>query len=119
MNKMKKKQSGGLGNDMGKLLERKEKQAKTQSETNETTTQKQAPIKHVLDPSLIESLFNNAKDQPRISFWDLESKVILGYLRETEPKFSISGKISTILHEYFQKEYPELWSEVEDLKEKE
>lgn len=113
---MKKIQTGGLGNDMGKLLERKEKQAKTQAKTSKTTESKQAPKKNSLDSVLIENLHSTAKNQPRISFWDLESKVILSYLRETEPKFSISGKISTVLHEYFKKEYPELWSEVENLK---
>lgn len=115
---MKKKQTGGLGNDMGKLLERKEKQAKAQSKTSETVKTKQAPTTKGLDSALIEDLYNNSKDQPRISFWDLESKVILGYLRETEPKFSISRKISTILHEHFEKEYPELWSEFENLRDK-
>jgi hypothetical protein len=116
---MKKKQTGGLGNDMGKLLERKEKQAKTQSQTNEAAKTKQASRTKDLDSDLIEVLYNSSKNQPRISFWDLESKVILGYLRETEPKFSISRKISTILHEHFEKEYPELCSEFENLRETE
>jgi len=116
---MKKKQTGGLGNDMGKLLERKEKQTKAQSQTNETAKTKQASVTKELDSTLIEDLYNSSKSQPRISFWDLESKVILGYLRETEPKFSISRKISTILHEHFEKEYPELCSEFENLSEKE
>lgn len=112
---MKKMQTGGLGNDMGKLLERKEKQAKTQGQTKETESNKQVSAVKGLDSDLIETLHSTAKTQPRISFWDLESKVILSYLRETEPKFSISGKISSVLHDYFQKEYPELWSEVENL----
>lgn len=116
---MKKKQTGGLGNDMGKLLERKEKQAKTQSKTNETVQNKPVSTTKDLDSALIEDLYNTSKGQPRISFWDLESKVILGYLRETEPKFSISRKISTILHEHFEREYPELWAEFENLRENE
>ena len=114
---MKKMQTGGLGNDMGKLLERKEKKAKTQAPVKETKPTKQVSANQGLDSDLIENLHGTAKNQPRISFWDLESKVILSYLRETEPKFSISRKISTVLHEYFQREYPELWSEVENLRE--
>ncbi len=109
---MKKNQTGGLGNDMGKLLERKEKQAKKQTSAPASTSTT------IDDSVLIENIYNKVKHQPRISFWDLESKIILNYLRETEPKFSISNKISTILQEHFQKEYPELWSEIKDLKNK-
>jgi len=103
---MKNTKKGGLGNDMGKLLERKEKQAKT--------PKKQTDV----DTELVENIFNKVHSQPRISFWDVESKVILNYLKETEPKFSISKKISTILKEHFQEQYPELWSEIKDLKKK-
>lgn len=111
---MNKKQTGGLGNDMGKLLERKEKQAKKQIATSAASAKSTSDD----DSVLIETIFNKVKDQPRISFWDLESKIILNYLRETEPKFSISNKISTILQDHFEKEYPELWSEIKDLKKK-
>lgn len=109
---MKKNLKGGLGNDMGSLLERKEKQAKKQTTTSKTSTSNN------FDSEMVETLYNNARNQPRISFWDLESKIILNYLKETEPKFSISHKISTILQEHFQKEYPELWSEIKGLKNK-
>jgi len=107
---MKKNQKGGLGNDMGSLLERKEKQAQKQTTTS--------TVSNNYDSKMVETLYNNARNQPRISFWDLESKIILNYLKETEPKFSISHKISTILQEHFQKEYPELWSEIKGLKNK-
>jgi hypothetical protein len=103
---MKKIKKGGLGNDMGKLLERKEKQE--QSQTKPTS----------IDKMLVENIYNNIQAQPRISFWDVESKIILNYLKETEPKFSISKKISTILQEHFQKEYPEIWAEIEKLRKK-
>lgn len=103
---MKKIKKGGLGNDMGKLLERKEKQE--QSQKNPTS----------IDKVLVENIYNNIQAQPRISFWDVESKIILNYLKETEPKFSISKKISTILQEHFQKEYPEIWAEIENLRKK-
>ena len=103
---MKKIKTGGLGHDMGKLLERKEKQVTTQTKSNS------------IDTVLVETIYNKVQAQPRISFWDVESKIILNYLRETEPKFSISKKISTILQEHFQDQYPEIWTEIENLKKK-
>ncbi len=46
---MKKMQTGGLGNDMGKLLERKEKQAKTQGQVKETKSTKKVSANQGLD----------------------------------------------------------------------
>ena len=96
---------GGLGADMGSMLERREKKQSKES--------KSAPEK--VNALLIEELHAKIKDQPRISFWDLESKIALNYLKETKPKFSISKEISTVLQEYLKKEYPEIWAEVREL----
>ena len=96
---------GGLGADMGSMLERREKK---QSKELENVPKK-------VNVLLIEELHAKIKGQPRISFWDLESKIILNYLKETRPKFSISKEISKVLHEYLKKEYPEIWAEVKEL----
>ena len=96
---------GGLGSDMGSMLERREKK---QSQELKSTPEK-------VNVVLVEELYEKIKDQPRISFWDLESKIVLNYLRETKPKFSISKEISTILQEYLEKEYPEIWAEVKEI----
>jgi len=103
---MKKIKKGGLGNDIGQLLERKEKHVQSQTQPTE------------IDTALVENIYNEVQNQPRISFWDVESKIILNYLRETEPKFSISKKISTVLHEHLQDQYPELWCEIGNLRKK-
>ena len=95
---------GGLGSDMGSMLERREKQSKELDNVPEKV--------NVL---LIEELHDKIKNQPRISFWDLESKIVLNYLKETKPKFSISKEISTVLRGYLEKEYPEIWAEVKEL----
>lgn len=99
---------GGLGADMGSMLERREKK---QSKRLESASKK-------VNVLLIEELHAKIKDQPRISFWDLESKIVLNYLKETKPKFSISKEISTVLQEYLKKEYPEIWNEVKELLDK-
>ncbi len=99
---------GGLGADMGSMLERREKK---QSKGLESTSEK-------VNVLLIEELHDKVKDQPRISFWDLESKIVLNYLKETKPKFSISKEISKVLQEYLEKEYPEIWAEVKELRSK-
>lgn len=96
---------GGLGADMGSMLERREKRQPPELENG--------PAK--VNPLLVEELHDKIKDQPRISFWDLESKIVLNYLKETKPKFSISKEISTVLQEYLEKEYPEIWAEVKEL----
>ena len=96
---------GGLGADMGSMLERREKKKSGKLEN--------APEK--VNALLIEERHEKIKSQPRISFWDLESKIILNYLKETKPKFSISKEISMVLHEYLEKEYPEIWAEVKEL----
>ncbi|MGB9978234.1 hypothetical protein [Methanobacterium sp.] len=99
---------GGLGADMGSMLERREKK---QYQKVESTPEK-------VNVLLIEELHAKIKDQPRISFWDLESKIVLNYLKETKPKFSISKEISKVLQEYLEKEYPEIWAEVKELRSK-
>ena len=97
---------GGLGSDMGSMLERREKK---QSKEIELVSEK-------VNVMLIEELHDKIKNQPRISFWDPESKIVLNYLKETKPKFSISKEISKVLQEYLEKEYPEIWAEVKGLK---
>ena len=97
---------GGLGSDMGSMLERREKK---QSKKLESTSPK-------VNAVLLEELHDKIKNQPRISFWDLESKIVLSYLKETKPKFSISKEISKVLQEYLEKEYPEIWAEVKGLR---
>lgn len=99
---------GGLGADMGSMLARREKK---QSQESKSTPEK-------VNSLLIEELHDKIKGQPRISFWDLESKIVLNYLKETKPKFSISKEISTVLHEYLKKKYPEIWAEVKELTKK-
>jgi hypothetical protein len=101
---MKNIKKGGLGSDMGSLLERKENTIKTCANPEE------------IDIILIEDIYNKIKKQPRISFWDLESKTLLNYLKETQPKFSISKEISNILHEHFQKNHPEIWAKIKETK---
>lgn len=100
--------NGGLGADMGSMLARREK--KHSNESND--------IAQEVDPDLIEEIHNKVKDQPRISFWDLESKVVLNYLKETKPKFSISKEISIALQAHIEKEYPDIWSEVKEIMDK-
>ena len=51
---------GGLGADMGSMLERREKK---QSNESKSTPEK-------VNALLIEELHAKIKDQPRISFWD-------------------------------------------------
>lgn len=99
---------GGLGSDMGSMLERREKK---KSKELKVTPEK-------VNVLLIEELHSKIKNQPRISFWDLESKIVLNYLKETKPKFSISKEISKVLQEYLEKEYPEIWAEVKGFTEK-
>lgn len=99
---------GGLGSDMGSMLERREKK--------QSKELKSAPKK--VNVLLIEELHTKIKDQPRISFWDPESKIVLNYLKETKPKFSISKEISKVLQDYLEKEYPEIWAEVKELRDK-
>lgn len=96
---------GGLGSDMGSMLERREKRSKELK-----------PVSPKVNVTLIEELHDKIKDQPRISFWDPESKIVLNYLKETKPKFSISKEISRVLQEYLEKEYPEIWAEVKELR---
>lgn len=96
---------GGLGSDMGSMLERREKK----------NTKGSIKVHENVDLPLIEELHDKIKGQPRISFWDLESKVVLNYLKETKPKFSISKEISKVLQEYLEKEYPEIWAEVKEI----
>ncbi len=95
---------GGLGNDMGSLLERREQKNKRVTSNEE--------VKSVL----LEEIYDNINKQPRISFWDVESKILLNYLKETKPKFSISKEISNILHEHFKNKYPEIWNEILQIK---
>lgn len=90
---------GGLGSDMGSMLERREKK---KSQKSEFASEK-------INAILLEELHDKIKNQPRISFWDPESKIVLNYLKETKPKFSISKEISKVLQEYLEKEYPEIW----------
>ena len=97
---------GGLGSDMGSMLERREKK---KSQKSEFASEK-------INAILLEELHDKIKNQPRISFWDLESKIVLNYLKETKPKFSISKEISKVLQEYLEKEYPEIWREVKQLR---
>lgn len=99
---------GGFGADMGSMLERREK--KQSSESKSTSDE--------VNALLIEEIHDNIKGQPRISFWDLDSKITLNYLKETTPKFSISKEISNVLHDYLEKEYPQIWAEVKELKNK-
>ena len=98
---------GGLGSDMGSMLERREKKKSKELITHEK-----------VNALLIEELHAKIKDQPRISFWDPESKIVLSYLKETKPKFSISKEISKVLQEYLEKEYPEIWAEVKGFRDK-
>ncbi|MEL7669610.1 hypothetical protein [Methanobacterium sp.] len=97
---------GGLGSDMGSMLERREKK---KSQKSEFASEK-------INAILLEELHDKIKNQPRISFWDPESKIVLNYLKETKPKFSISKEISKVLQEYLEKEYPEIWREVKELR---
>ncbi|OEC86218.1 MULTISPECIES: hypothetical protein [Methanobacterium] len=97
---------GGLGSDMGSMLERREKK---KSQKSEFASEK-------INAILLEELHDKIKNQPRISFWDPESKIVLNYLKETKPKFSISKEISRVLQEYLEKEYPEIWTEVKQLR---
>ncbi len=99
---------GGLGSDMGSMLERREKK---KSHRSESAAEK-------VNAVLLVELHAKIKNQPRISFWDPESKIILNYLKETKPKFSISKEISKVLQEYLKKEYPEIWAEVKELTDK-
>lgn len=69
----------------------------------------------IINSTLIEDIYYATKSQPRISFWDLKSKILLNYLKETQPKFSISKEISNILQEHFKKNNPEIWEEIEKL----
>ena len=101
-----KNKNGGLGADMGSMLARREKKQQSNESTDATPD---------VDANLIEEIHNKVKDQPRISFWDLDSKVALNYLKETKPKFSISKEISIALQAHLEKEYPEIWSEVKEL----
>ena len=58
---MKNIKKGGLGNDMGFLLERKEKKNKVVINDHQR-----------VDGYIIEDIYNDIKEQPRISFWDLD-----------------------------------------------
>jgi hypothetical protein len=93
----------GLGNDLGLLLERRERKNQNNG------------VSEPLNRVLIEDIYYATKRQPRISFWDLKSKTLLNYLKETQPKFSISKEISNILQEHFKKSHPEIWKEIEKL----
>nr|WP_319372980.1 hypothetical protein [uncultured Methanobacterium sp.] len=97
---------GGLGSDMGSMFEKHEING-AKSEYIEKTEK--------VNVMRLEELYEKNMKQPRISFWDLASKIVLDYISETTPQFSRSKEISNVLHEYLEREYPELWDEVKQL----
>jgi hypothetical protein len=51
-----------------------------------------------------------AKRQPRITFYSPASSVILNYLKNTRPRFSISDEVAGIVESELARKYPELIS---------
>jgi len=56
-----------------------------------------------------------AKRQPRITFYSPPAALVLNYLKNTRPRFSISDEVAGIVESELAKRYPELMASIRRL----
>jgi hypothetical protein len=56
-----------------------------------------------------------AKRQPRITFYSPSAALVLNYLKNTRPRFSISDEVAGIVESELAKRYPELMASIRRL----
>ncbi len=66
--------------------------------------------KFAIDRKALVLAAQTAKRQPRITFYSPTSSVILNYLKNTRPRFSISDEVAGIVESELARKYPELIS---------
>lgn len=68
--------------------------------------------KRVLDKKALVLARHAAKRQPRVTFYSPLSSLILNYLKNVTPRFSISDEVAKIVEAELARRYPEVVSAV-------
>ena len=66
------------------------------------------------DPSAMQEAIKEAKRNPRVTTWSPISTTVLKYLRKTQPEFSISEEVNSLLEESIARKYPDLYESVKN-----
>ncbi|MEM0445655.1 MAG: hypothetical protein QXO86_02090 [Nitrososphaerota archaeon] len=66
--------------------------------------------KFVVDKKAFSLARQAARRQPRITFYSPVSSLVLNYLKNVTPRFSISDEVSKIVEAELSRRYPELFS---------
>jgi hypothetical protein len=64
----------------------------------------------MIDKKAIALSIEQGKKQPRVAFYSPSSSIILNYLKNTRPRFSISEEVASIVEAELNRRYPLLSS---------
>lgn len=88
-------------------VDRKERIKKAKTREKEKMGDKAAPQ---IDKRAMALSLEQGKKQPRIAFYSPFSSVLLNYLKNTRPRFSISEEVASIMEAELSRRYPLLSS---------
>lgn len=71
-----------------------------------------------IDKKVLAISLEQGKKQPRVAFYSPYSSVILNYLKNTRPRFSISEEVASIIEAELSRRYPVLAAYVKKLPKK-
>lgn len=86
---------------------RKDKSKKSAARESEKVNGKAATI---IDKKAMVLSLDQGRRQPRVAFYSPFSSVLLNYLKNTRPRFSISEEVASIIEAELNRRYPILAS---------
>ncbi len=92
-----------------KVISRSPLQERAERESKPTKTKNQ---QGEIDEIIIKKVFKKIDNKPRLAFWDHESAVVLHYLKETQPNFSMSAETARLMRKAIKEEHPDIWRAV-------
>ena len=92
-----------------KVISRSPLQERAERESKPTKTKNQ---QGEIDEVIIKKVFKKIDNKPRLAFWDHESAVVLHYLKETQPNFSMSAETARLMRKAIKEEHPDIWRAV-------
>ncbi|WP_048190988.1 hypothetical protein [Methanobacterium sp. SMA-27] len=92
-----------------KVISRSPLQERAERESKPTKTKNQ---QGEIDEIIIKKVFKKIDNKPRLAFWDHESAVVLHYLKETLPNFSMSAETARLMRKAIKEEHPDIWRAV-------
>jgi len=87
--------------------ERKEKNRRTKTREKEKMSNKAASM---IDKKIMALSIEQGKKQPRVAFYSPFSSILLNYLKNTRPRYSISEEVASIIEGELNRRYPVLSS---------